>query len=451
MRAIRFGICALVVFAVLSFGGVKPLAQAIVEVGAAILLVIWGIFVVRQRKAEIHWSWLYLPILGIGVIAFAQLLFGLSIYPYLTKVELLRWFSYCILFFLMLQCFRTGGQITRFAWFLVVFGFVVSLFGIIQHFAFNGKLYWLVTVPTEASPFGPFFNRDHFAGFVELTVPLGLALLLFPSRRRDRLPLLLLFTIVPVGALLLSASRGGILGLLLELVLLTVFSRIRLGRKQVLGAAGLTLVAASFAIWLGVGDAIERFEQLGHGISNQLRVSIYSDTLRIFLDHPWLGTGLGTLLTVYPRYASFYNGRIIDHAHNDYLELLADTGLVGGLFALAFVTLVFWRGLGNLRSTGSVSYKAVVAGSLAGCAGLLLHSLFDFNLHIPSNAMIFLLLSCIATADRTQSLSKCSVAGSDGRARNIPDGGDLRQRTCSNLSEDYTPESFDKESKLFVG
>src|SRR5208282_2806349 len=248
----------------------------------------------------------------------------------------------------------------------------------------------------------------HFAGFVELTAPLALALLLFRSRRREQVTLLLLFTLVPIGGLILSASRGGILRLVLEFALLAFLSRAhRIGRKQLLGAVGLVLVAGTFIVWLGVNKAFERFEQLTHGgISRELRVSLYQDTWQIFLHHPWVGTGLGTLVTVYPRYASFYNGRTVDHAHNDYLELLADTGVVGGLIGLSFVGLLIWRGLASLQLAGSSLARAIIAGSLAACCGLLLHSLVDFNFHIPSNGLTFLLLSSIAAAEAREPIDE---------------------------------------------
>ena len=400
MNAIPVGICTLVVFSVLSFGGVEPWGQAILEIGAATLFVLWGVLVIRRRQVEIHWNWLYLPLLGLGAIAIVQCFFGISVYPYLTKIELLKWASYFLLFFLTIESFETADQVRQFVWFLLSLGFVVSLFGIIQHFTFNGKLYWLVALPSGAGPFGPFVDGDHFAGFVELTAPLGLALLLFRAWRREQLTLLLLFTIVPIGALILSASRGGIIGLVLELSLLVLLSRAhQIGRKQQLGAAVLALIAGTFIVWLGVSKAIQRFEQLTHeGISRELRVSMYQDTGRIILDHPGVGTGLGTLVAVYPRYASFYNGLTVDHAHNDYLELLADTGLIGGICGLSFIGLLFWRGFANLQLAAE-SAQAAVAGSLVACTGMLLHSLLDFNLHIPSNALIFLLLSCVAIVD----------------------------------------------------
>jgi O-antigen ligase len=404
MRAIRWGICVLVAFAVLSFGGVQPWGQAVLEIGVASLFLLWGILALRHRQADIRWSWLYIPLLSLGVIGLAQYAFGLSVYPYLTKIELLRWGAYVLLFFLALESFRREDHLKQLVWFLISLGFTVSLFAILQDLTFNGKLYWIVALPAGAAPFGPFVDCDHFAGFVELTVPLGLALLLFRSWRREQLTLLLLFTIVPIGALILSASRGGIIGLVLELSLLVLLSRAyRMGRKQLVAAAGIALIAGSFMMWLGVSKAIQRFEQLTHeGVSQELRVSMYQDTARIIVDHPWVGTGLGTLVAVYPRYASFYNGLTVDHAHNDYLELLADTGILGGVCGLAFIGLLFWQGLASLQSARDSFARAKVAGSLAACVGLLLHSLVDFNLHIPSNALIFLLLSWIATADWTK-------------------------------------------------
>ena len=403
MKAIRIGTCTLLAIGVLSFGATGPGGALILEIGAAALFALWGVLAIRREKVEIHWNWLYVPLIALGVIAIVQYVFGLSVYPYLTKIELLKWSAYGLLFFLTTESFRTEEQRGQFVWFLLGLGFAVSLFGIIQHFTFNGKIYWLVSLPAGAGPFGPFVDRDHFAGFVELIAPLGLALLLFRSRRREQVPLLLLFTIVPIGALVLSASRGGIISLVVEIALLAFLSRAdRTRRKRLLVAVAFALVAGSFMVWLGVSKAIQRFEQLSHaGISQELRVSIYRDTWRIFVDHPLVGTGLGTLVAVYPRYASFYDGRTVEHAHNDYLELLADSGVVGGLICLCFIGLLLWRGFASLQSATSLLARAIVAGSLAACAGLLIHSSVDFNLHIPSNGLLFLLLSCIATAEST--------------------------------------------------
>ena len=148
-------------------------------------------------------------------------------------------------------------------------GFAVSLFAIVQHFTFNGKLYWFVSVPDEAAPFGPFVNTNHFAGFVGVNRA-SRSRASFCFRRGGKHGsvsiFLLLFTIVPVGALVLSASRGGIIGLLLEFALLAFLSRAhQIGRRQLLGVAGIALLTGSFTLWLGVGAAVQRFEQLTRG------------------------------------------------------------------------------------------------------------------------------------------------------------------------------------------
>jgi O-antigen ligase len=409
MNAIRSGICIAVAFAVLAFGGVEPWGEGTLEIGAASLLVLWGLFELRERGAAIHGNWLYLPLFGLGVFVLVQCAFGMSVYPYLTKLELLRWGAYILFFFFTVESTRNLEQARRFIWFLVIFGFAVSLFAIVQHFTSNNQtIYWSVPLSSGGNAFGPYVNRDDFAGFVELVAPLGLALLFFRAARREHTALLLLFTVVPIGAIMLSASRGGIIGLFFEIILLLVLSQARaIGRKQLLAITGLVLVAGTFIVWLGVSEAIEKFELLSPSeLSTDTRIAMYRDTWDVFAAHPLVGSGLGTLQTAFPQYASFYNGSAVDHAHNDYLELLADTGIAGGLCGMSFVGLLFWRGLVNLRSSQRRAAKAVYAGSLAACCGLLLHSLVDFNLHIPANALIFLVLAAIATLEITESGTK---------------------------------------------
>jgi O-antigen ligase len=384
---------------VVSFGGVENWGNAILEIGAALLLVLWAAIVTLRGRVEIFGNWLLIPVLGLGTIALLQFATGTSVYPYLTKIELLRWSAYALLLFLAVQAFQTKEHIKQLVWFLLSLAFAVSLFGIIQYFSFNGKLYWMVSLPAGVNPFGPYVNPNHFAGFVELIAPLGLALLFFPARSREKVPLLLLFTVVPLGAVFLSASRAGIIIVVLEFALLAFLSRVhRMGRKQLLGATAIGLLAGGLILWLGVTRALERFEQLAHqGVNRELRVAMDEDTWRIFRDHPWSGTGLGTLIAVYPRYESFYNGTTVDHAHNDFMELLADTGLLGGLCGALFVGLLFRRGFSKFQDAAGATARALVAGPLVACAGMLLHSLVDFNLHIPSNALIFLLLAFLLT------------------------------------------------------
>jgi O-antigen ligase len=402
MRVVRAGICVLVAFAVLCFGAVQSWSQAILEIGAALLLVLWAAVEVHEQRIVIRWNWIMVPIAGIPLIGALQWVSGTTIYGYATKVELLKWMAYVVLCFLAVQAIQTIEQLNAFAWFLIVLSFTVSLFAIAQHFAFNGKLYWFVELRQGLEPFGPYVNRDHFAGFVELTAPIGVAMLLFRGAAREKLPLLAVFTLVPVGALVLSTSRGGIIGFVFECLLLVILWPEREpARRRWLGTAVLAVLAAGFAAWLGITPAMQRFAQLSPGnLTRDRRLVMYWGTLRIIhLHHDrWIGTGLGTLQEAYPRYETVYDPLIVDHSHNDYLELLADTGLAGGLCGAAFLGLLAWKGFASLQAARSYTGRAIYAGMLAACAGLLLHSLIDFNLHIPANALLFLLLATIATS-----------------------------------------------------
>jgi O-antigen ligase len=400
VKAIQVGICLLIAFTVLAFGGAEPWGEAILETGAAVLLVLWSSAIVRRGELEIHWNWVYLPVLGLAGFALAQAMLGLSVYPYATKVELLRWGAYIILCFLAVESFRSEQELKSFVWFLVSLGFVVSLFGIVQYFTFNGKLYWIVALDQNGGAFGPFVYHNHFAGFVELVAPFGLALIFSGQVPNDQLPALSLFTIVPIAALVLSASRGGITSFLFEVALLAFLLGARREReKRLLKTAFLLTATGVLLVWLGIGPTLKRFEQLSGSSGPAMgRVSLSRDTWQIFVHHPWTGTGLGTFEATYPRYASLYDGLRLDHAHNDYFELLANTGVIGGAFGLAFIALLFWFGYRNFRWAQSPGGRAFYGGAVVACGGMLLHSFVDFNLHLPSNALLFLILAGLATS-----------------------------------------------------
>jgi O-antigen ligase len=399
MKIIRVGICLLAAFSVLAHGAVEVWSVSVLEIGAAALLLLWGVLTFRTPEAELHENALLWPLAAFLLLGLAQLVFGWSLYPFLTRTELPRIGSCFVLFFLAAQAFRERRHLRALVWFLLFLGFAVALFGVVQFFTSNGKLYWVREVQEGSYFFGPYVNRNHFAGFVELISPLGLAVLLFRGVRRDLLPLAGLFTLVLVGALFVSPSRGGIVGFGFE-VLVLAFLAFRQERKIPRRAAVVFLLAlVALVAWLDAGQAVERFAKSRPGdVASSRRMVMLKGTLHIFLDHPLTGTGLGTFVTVYPRYETLYDGKIVNHAHNDYAEALADTGLPGGLCGLAFLLLLFRGAFSRLDAEQSRFSLALHAGSLAACCGLLLHSLVDFNLHLPSNALLFLLQAFLATS-----------------------------------------------------
>ena len=400
MKILRIGLFILFAFSVLAFGTVEVWSQSVLEIGAGILFLWWALVVFRDPEATIQWNPLIWPILGVITIGFVQLFLGVTPYRYFTQLELLRFGAYLILFFLSVQAFRSRSDLKKLAWFLILLCFGVSLFGIAQHFTSEGPIYWVRPLRAGGDPFGPYVNRNHFAGFVELTLPIALAMLIFRGIQRDVYPLVGLLAIVPAGALILSGSRGGIVSFAFEIAVLWLLARTRTSpdRPRFVGIAIVVFAAVALIVWLGAAKALERFASLHIGeVTMSRRVSMIRGATHIFLDHPIDGVGLGALVAVYPRYETLYDGKLVDHVHNDYIEMLAETGLLGGICGLAFLWILFRQARTCYAAEQGHFSRALHAGAMAGLCGILLHTFVDFNLHIPSNSLLFLVMAHLAT------------------------------------------------------
>ena len=410
MSLLRIGLCLLIAGSVFALGGVEVWAVSLIEMGAAALFVYWALVIALKPGGQIHWSPLNWPLLGFLAIGLIQIAMHTTAYMFLTRTQLLKLAACFLIFFLATQAFRTRDELTKVAWFLIVLCFVVCLFGITQHFTSGSEIYWTEALKTRGEPFGPYVNRNHFAGFVELTLPMGLAMMIFRGVHRDVLPLTSLLTIVPVSALILSGSRGGIIGFAFEVGILVLLVRSRRGAwksARVIAAGVVALVALAMVAWIGASTAIERFSELkSPEVTLGRRISMARGAAHIFLDHPIIGCGIGTMVDVFPRYETAYDGKLVDHVHNDYMETLAETGLLGGLCGAIFLWLLYREARRNFEAEQGHFSRALHAGAIAAVSGMLLHSLVDFNLQIPANAMLFLLQSCLAISPPVNSNSQ---------------------------------------------
>jgi O-antigen ligase len=157
------------------------------------------------------------------------------------------------------------------------------------------------------------------------------------------------------------------------------------------------------AAWLIPPETTERFRPTASAQDANFadRVSMAADSLRVFRAHPFAGVGLGGFETAYPPYQSVPGEKRVDHAHNDYAEALAETGTVGGILIVAALTFFFVQTGKNFRASRAPASDIVDwlrLGATIGCLGLLFHSFFDFNLHIPANAAWFVVCAGLACA-----------------------------------------------------
>jgi O-antigen ligase len=406
MKLLRIGICALVVFGVAAHGAVEDWARAVLEIGAAVLFLAWAGRVYLTKESQVILSPLLLPLGFLFLLGLAQWVFHRTASAYATRMELQLLLADILILFLAGQAFRTIEDWREFVWFVMSLGFLVALFGILQHFTFNGKLYWFREMHYGGIPFGPYVNRNHFAGFAELIIPVSLVPLTLGKVRRERWFLVSLFAVVPIGALFLSASRGGIVSFAVEAGVLALWLLVRRAAGRHLLSAGAVLLCAFLLVsWLGVQQAVERFSSMQSlEVSVGKRASMRADTWHIFLDHPLLGTGLGTLQIIFPPYETLYDGRVVNHTHNDYLEGLAETGIAGGLCCAWFLGVLFFDSIRRLSQPRGAFASTIQLSGLVACLGFLIHSLVDFNLHIPANALLFFLLANLATCDVRQTI-----------------------------------------------
>jgi O-antigen ligase len=403
MKFVRFGICMLVAFGVVAHGGVEDWARAVLESGAGILFLVWAVLFWLQNDDEhqIVVTPLLPPLVLLAFLALGQLLLRATASTYSTRMELNLLVAYCIVLFLAAQVFRTSDDWRTFIWFAMGFGFLVSIFGILQQLTFNGKLYWFREMRYGGIPFGPYVNRNHFAGFVELVFPVALVPLVLGKVRKERWIVVGIFGLLPIGALFLSASRGGVISFGVQLAVLIVMMILRrAGGKHALAGGLIVVLALLLVSWLGVRQVLDRFSSLQSlEVTTGKRASMRQDTWRIFLDHRWTGTGLGTLQAVFPAYETLYDGKLVNHSHNDYLEAMAETGSAGTACCVAFLGVLFFVSLRQLLQIDQSFAAALHLSGLVACIGILVHSFVDFNLHIPANALIFFLMAHLATSE----------------------------------------------------
>jgi len=411
VSAILIGICFLLFFGVLSFGAVETWSASILEAGTAMLFLAWAGRRVIDGGLTIQGSPLYAPAFLFGAVVAAQLGFGITSYRYATLISSLQYLAYGSLVFLTIQSLTNERSAKIVLWALTVFGFTLAVFAIAQDLTSNGKIYWLRTLHNGGSIFGPYVNHDHYAGLMEMLVPIPIVLSLGSMFRGGKRALVGFAGIVMAGTIVLSQSRAGTASFLAEMGLLLglLVWRKRNGRMAA-ALAAVCLMVLAFVVWLGTAALWHHFTEL----QDWMRVAMTKDGLRMFWHQPVLGYGLGTFTTVYPQFRSFYTNLFVNAAHNDYVQILVETGLTGFAAVLWFMVEVYRAGLGNVEGWNRDYSRALGLAALVGCTGLLVHSFFDFNLQIPANACVFYFLCAVST--RTAEQLEGSRRSSRGRA-----------------------------------
>lgn len=451
-RVIERGIQVLLIFSLAAFGTVQTWSIAVMELMAIVILGAWLLKHIGQGAIEIIRSpliFLWVALLGLVLLQLVPMPLALlgsispetvrlltiagaaeqgtwhpvSLYPHATKEELYKLLAYCSVFIVVIHHYRTRDQVRRLVSTIILLGCVLVIFAVAQKLTWNGRLYWIYPVSPGIESnlnyiWGPFINRNHFAGYLEMVAPLALGTLLYQRTRHrskktaslarsivstisspglSRSVLLGLAFLFVAAGIFLCVSRGGIIGFSMSMLFFVGMARKRriLRPRISMTLAIVVLVLASVSVFAAWEKIEGRFAELTDS-GKIMRYGVWGDTLEISKDFPILGTGAGSFSALFPRYQTAYAMTTFEHAENDYLEALSELGLAGLGVCLALAAAFFYETVKLWRSRKNAFVQSLGLGMIASVVAIAVHSLTDFNLRVPANAMLLSVISGLA-------------------------------------------------------
>jgi O-antigen ligase len=398
-----YGIFGLLLFGPVAFGAVEPWSIFVVEAGATALFLLWIGKQVLDGGMKIRGNPLFLPMAAFGLLIVSQLVFRVTAYPHDTVSVALLYVAYAMLCFLAGQTLLRGAQARSLALIFSVYGAGLAGFALLQGISSNGKLYWIRQPRMGGWIYGPYVNHNHYAGLMEMLVPVPLILSLTrlaPAKVRTAAAAA---AAVMVGTIFLSGSRGGMLAIAAELVILAaLLVKQKRGLRTAVGIGVFMVIVIGLLVWIGGAELSKRLATAGPGhseLSSDIRAYINRDGFRMFLKRPVLGWGLGAFPIVYPQFRTFYTNFFVNEAHNDYLQLLVEMGLLGFATMVWFVVTLYITAIKKIGNWAGEISGAVTLACLLGLSGILVHSAVDFNLQIPANAALFYVLCTVAASE----------------------------------------------------
>jgi O-antigen ligase len=352
----------------------------------------------------------------------------LSLDPHATRTELLKILSYLGIFLLIINYVESKRRLIRITTVIVFSGILVALLGIVQKLGDAPKIYWFwePLFKKDATFFGPFVNPNHFAGYIEMVIPLSMGLFiskwryLGESRFRGirgflikvgteegcKLVLFGFLIALMVGALFLSSSRGGVISFLGSMAFfLLLMTRENKARGNLFVVVVLLGSVFSLLIWMGIRPLLEEFssvQNLSRDYDIQYRFQNWKDSTKLIRDFPLLGVGLQAFSSIFPKYKTIGLQYYYLYAENDYLQMLCEMGILGfGVFTWFFASFLLQVRSGYSNYEGdrtSRVHDISLYGCLAGVVAVMIHSFWDFNMHIPSNPLLLSIIMGLAIA-----------------------------------------------------
>jgi O-antigen ligase len=445
-NAIFYALLILIALVALPYGTVEPWWQALFESAVFGLAALWLIEGFLSGSYDFPAYRILLPLVALALFGLLQMVpFGgettlpltsvvrvwhaLSADPHGTRQWVSEMLALILVGAMLLRYTSSRRRLSILIYLVIGVAVASALFGLLRKTT-QHQPGFILPYLVPGFGYGQFINNNHFAFLMEMALGLTLGITVAGRVHRDRLPIYLGLSLLLAMSLVISNSRGGILSMLCQLVFLALlFPSVRPAREPLVPNAGarrwahvggslivraalilcLVITVSVGVVWVGGDPLLGRLEAIPREVSTQdeghrwgeRRIDIWRATLRLIKAHPISGVGMGGYWAAIPEYHDASGEFTPRRAHNDYLELLASGGLIGlalgAWFVYAFVRCAHQR----LRSPERFR-RADCLGALVGLSGIAVHSFFDFGLHTTINAVVFMVLVVIATADVRQ-------------------------------------------------
>lgn len=346
----------------------------------------------------------------------------LSVAPARTIAVGLEMAAYFLIGLIIIRTVNRTSRVRTIIKVLAACGAFQALYGLYELTVKEPRILFYRKAFSPDAVTGTFVNRGHLSGYLEMIVPLALGLIiarmsLFSSGTKGLREKALLWTskgvmpnllvaaavLVMCLGIVFSNSRSGLVVLVFSIFLffglsVLVSNRAQYGRpwlRNTVKVAFLLLFVLAF--YRGLDTTIDRFAS--DDLLHENRPLYWSNVVRIIGDFPLFGSGLGTFAGIYPAYEKIGGPEMsLIHAHNEYLEFFSELGLVGSAFLFGLIVFLAAKSFLMWKSRRNPEVKGLALGGLVSLAGAGLHACTDFNLHIPANIVLFVVVLCLTTA-----------------------------------------------------
>jgi len=390
----RYALYTLLVFTPLALASVQDWAVTTIHLVTLIALAAFFL------EKSILWDWKWIktpldkPILFLLALCVLSSIFSLQRVESFWAFMLLL--NYITIYYLVIHTIRTRVQFRRLVYLIIGIAAFLATFGLVKNFLTNPFSWWdypeiYKNVYRVTATFG---NANNFAGYMEMVIPLLLGMFL-TGLRRPKIIIMVCLVVLCITAMIFSFSRGGWIGMLFGFVFMVIallssqhFNRKRLVIGIICGFLAISLFVLSNT---GMVKRIVTLKQKQDITNFRGRVTAWRGIVDMIRDYPVLGIGPGTFSVVFTQYQPPGLSLRYFRAHNDYLQVISEAGLPIIPIIVWMIIALYRKGFRKLKNPSRL-VRGTTVGAMSGIAAMLIHSIGDFNLQIPADALLFTVL-----------------------------------------------------------